>query len=197
MNFLNKSTLSGRVLEDGKYFYRRISGKISSVTLILFDLHVFVSSWAIHVHDTWHFFDWQPSNLACPTCVEDEVLHVLDPNSSLLMSDRHARLLSLAHSHPKQVLAVLESQMEFDTGLKISLSFVNCKLAFKCFNICIKLCKFPCLLWIVKTCIQIWQCNFKQFFTRKVISFPKNQMKCAIYWELFWVMSIWKNHIQG
>lgn len=58
---------------------------------------------------------FQPSKLACPTCVEDEVLHVLDPNSSLLMSDRHARLLSLAHSHPKQVLAVLESQMEFDT----------------------------------------------------------------------------------
>uniref|UniRef100_K1P9J0 RNA helicase n=1 Tax=Magallana gigas TaxID=29159 RepID=K1P9J0_MAGGI len=58
---------------------------------------------------------FQPSKLACPTCVEDEVLHILDPNSSLLMSDRHARLLSLAHSNPKQVLAVLESQMEFDT----------------------------------------------------------------------------------
>lgn len=58
---------------------------------------------------------FQPSKLACPTCVEDEVLHILDPNSSLLMSDRHARLLSLAHSNPNQVLAVLESQMEFDT----------------------------------------------------------------------------------
>lgn len=86
---------------------------------MLLDLCAF--SWA--VNDTWHFFDWQPSKLACPTCVEDEVLHILDPNSSLLMSDRHARLLSLAHSHPKQVLAVLESQMEFDTGLKISFVF--------------------------------------------------------------------------
>ncbi|XP_061196123.1 uncharacterized protein LOC133204412 [Saccostrea echinata] len=59
---------------------------------------------------------FQPSRSACPASVDEEVLHVLDPKSSIPMSGRHARLLSLAHSHPKQVLAVLESQMEFHTG---------------------------------------------------------------------------------
>nr|XP_022317814.1 uncharacterized protein LOC111121018 [Crassostrea virginica] len=59
--------------------------------------------------------EFQPSKSACPTSVEGEVLHILDPNSSLPMSARHARLLPLAHAHPRQVLAVLESQMEFDT----------------------------------------------------------------------------------
>ena len=71
-----------------------------------------------HFSFDWHFrFDWQPSKSACPTSVEGEVLHILDPNSSLPMSARHARLLPLAHAHPRQVLAVLESQMEFDTGV--------------------------------------------------------------------------------
>ncbi|XP_056017286.1 uncharacterized protein LOC125668891 [Ostrea edulis] len=60
-------------------------------------------------------YSFQPSSSACPASVEEEVLHILDPKSSLPMSGRHARLLTVAHSHPKQVLGVLESQMEFDT----------------------------------------------------------------------------------
>lgn len=98
----------------------KLKGDIRIVdTFIMLDILVFMDIlWFDWHFFYWHFhFDWQPSKSACPTSVEGEVLHILDPNSSLPMSARHARLLPLAHAHPRQVLAVLESQMEFDTGV--------------------------------------------------------------------------------
>ena len=52
----------------------------------------------------------------CPGNIEEEVLRVLSPETSMSMSARQAWLLVLGNMFPREALKVLESQMDFDTG---------------------------------------------------------------------------------
>ncbi|KAK3089939.1 hypothetical protein FSP39_007798 [Pinctada imbricata] len=47
--------------------------------------------------------------------IEEEVLRVLSPDTSMTMSGRQAWLLVLSYMYPQKVLTILESQMDFDT----------------------------------------------------------------------------------
>ncbi|XP_069128028.1 BLOC-2 complex member HPS6-like isoform X2 [Argopecten irradians] len=51
----------------------------------------------------------------CPGDIEEEVLRVLSPETSMSMSGRQAWLLLLADKFPHEVLSVLMEQLDFDT----------------------------------------------------------------------------------
>ncbi|XP_060070384.1 uncharacterized protein LOC132550350 isoform X2 [Ylistrum balloti] len=51
----------------------------------------------------------------CPGDIEEEVLRVLCPETSISMSGRQAWLLLLADKYPQEVLAILMKQLDFDT----------------------------------------------------------------------------------
>ncbi|OWF38159.1 uncharacterized protein LOC110466646 isoform X2 [Mizuhopecten yessoensis] len=51
----------------------------------------------------------------CPGDIEEEVLRVLSPETSMSMSGRQAWLLLLADKYPQEVLAILMKQLDFDT----------------------------------------------------------------------------------
>ncbi|XP_033737816.1 uncharacterized protein LOC117325589 [Pecten maximus] len=51
----------------------------------------------------------------CPGNIEEEVLRVLSPETSMSMSGRQAWLLLLANKYPQEVLNILMEQLDFDT----------------------------------------------------------------------------------
>lgn len=76
-----------------------------------------------YLKEYWKLEDLQQRNLdnklsfptLCPRDIEDEVLHVLSPETNMKMTARQSWLLLLADTFPQEVLTVLMSQLEFET----------------------------------------------------------------------------------